>query len=79
MPAAILAMVFVAGEDIPAVELDLASGQTIIEEQPDDSRHGDVEMYGRNPIVSIRLESTPELAYFAPALEIVVGISTLFE
>jgi len=29
--------------------------------------------------VSIRLELTPELAYLAPALEIVVGISALLE
>ena len=72
-------MVIVAGEDVPAVEFDLVSGQTVVEEQPDDARHGDVEMYGRDPIVSIRLEITPELAHLAPALEIVVGISTLFE
>jgi hypothetical protein len=29
--------------------------------------------------VSIRLESTPELAYLAPAMEIIVGISALLE
>jgi hypothetical protein len=29
--------------------------------------------------VPIRLESTPELAHLAPALEIVVGIPALFE
>jgi len=77
--AAILAMVFVAGEDVPAVELDLVSRQTVVEEQPNDSRHGNMKIHGRYPIVPIRLEITPELTYLAPALEIVVGISTLFE
>jgi len=77
--AAILAVVFVAGEDVPAIEFDLVSRQTVVEQQPDDSRHGDMEIHRRYPIVPIRLEITPELAYLAPALEIVVGISTLFE
>jgi len=77
--AAILAVIFVAGEDVPAIEFDLVSGQPVVKEQPDDSRHGDMEIHGRYPIVPIRLEITPELANIAPALEIVVGISTLFE
>ena len=72
-------MVIVAGEDVPAVEFDLVSGQTVVEEQPDDSRHGDMKIHSRDPIVSIRLEITPELAHLAPTLEIVVGISTLLE
>ena len=46
MPAAILAMVFVAGEDVPAIEFDLASGQAVVKEQPDNSRHGDMEIDG---------------------------------
>ncbi|GAH75472.1 unnamed protein product, partial [marine sediment metagenome] len=35
--------------------------------------------YGGYPVVSIRLEITPELAYVAPALEVVVGISVILE
>ena len=38
-----------------------------------------MEIYGGDPIVSVRLEMTPELAYLAPALEIIVGISALLE
>jgi len=38
-----------------------------------------MEIHRRDPIVSIRLEMTPELAHLAPALEIVVGISALLE
>jgi len=37
------------------------------------------KMFRRLNIVSIRLEITLELANIAPAIEIVVGISTLFE
>ena len=79
MLAAILAVVFVAGEDVPAIEFDLVSRQTVVEQQPDDSRHGDMKIHSRYPIVSIRLEITPELANIAPALEIIIGISTLLE
>jgi len=38
-----------------------------------------MEIYGGYPVVSIRLEITPKLAYLAPALEIVVGISVFLE
>ncbi len=72
-------MVLVAGEDVPAVELYLVSRQAVVEQQPDDTRHGDMEMYRRDPIVSVRLEITPQLAYLAPALEIIIGISALLE
>ena len=79
MFAAILAFILIAGEDIPAVEFDVGPRQAIVEEQPDDARHGDVEIHGRNPVVPVRLEIPPELADFAPALKIVVGISALLE
>jgi len=72
-------VVFVAAEDVPAVEFDLVSRQTVVKEQSDDSRHGDMEIHSRYPIVSIRLEITPELAHLAPAIEIVIGISPLLE
>jgi hypothetical protein len=78
-PAAILAVVFVAGEDVPSVEFDLVPGQPVVKKQPDYSRHGNIKIHGRDPIVPVRLESPPELAHLAPAMEIVVGISTLLE
>jgi len=73
--AAILAVVFVAGEDVPAVEFDLVSWQPVVKEKSYNSRHGNIEINGRNPIVAVRLEIPPELAYLTPAMEIVVGIS----
>ena len=77
--AAELADVLVAGEDIAAVELDLVSRQAVVEQQPDDSRHGDMEMYRRDPVVAVRFELTPQLADLAPAIEIVIGIPALLE
>ena len=38
-----------------------------------------MEIYGGYPVVSIRLEITFELANLAPALEVIVGISSFFE
>ena len=77
--AALLASVFVAGKDIPAIEFDFASGQAVVKQQPNDPRHGDVKVNRRDPVMPIRLEITPELTDLAPALEIVVGIPALFE
>jgi hypothetical protein len=77
--AAILAGVFVAGEDVAAIEFYLASGQAVVEEEADNAGDGDVEIYGRNPVLAIRLEITFELAYLAPVLEIVVCINTLLK
>jgi len=77
--AAILAGILVAGEDVAAIEFYLASGQAVVEEEADNAGDGDVEIYGRNPVLAIRLEITFELAYLAPALEIVVCINTLLK
>jgi hypothetical protein len=77
--ATILAGVSVAGEDVPPIEFYLASGQAVVEQEADNAGDGDVEIYGRNPVLAIRLEITFELAYLAPVLEIVVCISTLLK
>ena len=77
--AAILAAVSVAGEDVPPIEFYLASRQAVVEEEADNAWDGDVEIYGGNPVLAIRLEITFELAYLAPVLEIVVCISTLLK
>ena len=42
--AAILAPVLVAGEDIAAIELYLVPGKSVIKQQPDNSRYGDMEI-----------------------------------
>jgi len=77
--AAILAGVSVTGEDVPPIEFYLASGQAVVEQEADNAGDGDVEIYGRNPVLAIRLEITFELTYLAPALEIVVCISALLK
>ncbi len=77
--AAILAGVFVAGEDVPPIEFYLAAGQAVVEEQADNAGDGDVEIYGGNPVAAIRLEIAFEFADLAPALEIVVGVCALLE
>ena len=79
MLAAILTFVLIAGEDVPAVEFDVGPRQAVVKEQPDNARHGDVKVDGRDPVVPIRLEIPTELADLAPALEIIVGIPTLLE
>ncbi len=38
-----------------------------------------MEIHGRDPVVSVRLEISFDLAYFAPALEIIVGILALLD
>jgi len=77
--AAILAAVFVSCEDISSVELDIVSRQAVVEQKANDSGHGDVEVDGRDPVLAIRLEGAFELAYLAPALEVVVRVAALFE
>ncbi len=77
--AAILAPVLVACEDISAIELHFVSRQAVVEQQPNNSRHGDIKIHRRNPVVPVRLETASELAHLAPALEIVVGILALVE
>lgn len=77
--SAILAAIFVSCEDIAAVKFDIILRQPVVEEQPNNPRHGDVKIHSRNPVVAIRLELPAELAYLAPALEIVVGISAFLE
>ena len=77
--SAVLADVFVAGEDVATVELNFVSRQAVVKQQPDYARHGDMEMYRRNPIVPVRLEVTSQLAELAPAVKIVIRISALLE
>lgn len=77
--AAVLAAVAVAGEDVSTVELDLLFGQAIVEQEPHDSRHGDIEADGADPIVGVRLELPAELADFNPGLEIVTQVVAVLD
>lgn len=77
--AAILTAVLVPCEDVSAIELYFGPRQAVIKQQPNDSRHGDVEIHSGYPVVSVRLEVAPELAYLAPVLEIVGHICVLLE
>ena len=53
--------------------------QTVVEQQTDDSRHGNIQVHRRDPIVGVRLELVPGLADVNPALEVVVGIGLFLE
>jgi len=78
-PATILAGVFVAGEDVAAVKFYLASRQAVVEQQTYDAGDGDIEVYGGNPVASLRLEIAFEFADLAPGAEGVIGVGTLFK
>jgi hypothetical protein len=77
--AAILTSVFIASEDVSPIKFHLVSGQTVVKQQPNNPRHRNIKIDRGDPIVSIRLEITPELAYLTPALEVIVGISVLLK
>ena len=70
--AAILAQIAVASINIPAIELDRRPRQTIIEQQPDDSWHCNIEIHCRYPIVVIGFKIAFELTQLAPTLEVVI-------
>ena len=74
---AVLTVVAVPGEDVPAVELDGRSRQAVVEQQPDDPRHGDIKIDRRDPVV-VRLERFPHLAQLPPGLEIIVEVVAFF-
>ena len=44
--SAILAFVLVAGEDVSTIEFYVGARQAVVEEQANDPRDGDVEIYG---------------------------------
>src|SRR5438445_1158799 len=50
-PAAVLALVVVAGEDVPAVEFHRLLRQLIVAHQPDHPRHLDFAVHGSHPVV----------------------------
>jgi hypothetical protein len=73
-PAAILAAVFVPGEDISAVEFHFGSGQAVVEKQADYPWDGDIEIDRRDPVVAVRLKAAFEFADLAPALKVIIGV-----
>jgi len=73
-PSAVLAVVFIASEDISAVEFHIALRQPVIKKKPDNTRHSYMEINRRNPVVTVRLEVALEPADIAPAFEIMVRI-----
>jgi hypothetical protein len=76
--AAILAGVFVSGEDVSAVELHFILGESVVKQEAYDSRDCDVEIYGRDPVVAIGFEVSLEFTDIPPGVEIVREIFTLF-
>ena len=77
--ATILTAVAVTSENIAPIEFHLAARQPIVKQQSNDTWHGDIELDGGNPVMTVRLKPTPELADLAPARKVVVGIGTSLE
>ena len=77
--AAVLAAVAVAGKDVAAVEFDLLFGQSIVQQQPHNARHGNVESHGADPVVGMGLELSAELADLDPGLEVVAQVLAVFD
>jgi len=75
--AAILTPILVASKDIATIELHVGRRQAVIEQQPDNSRYGYIKINRGYPVVSVRLKTASELAHFAPALKVIVGILAL--
>ena len=75
--AAILAGVGITCENISPVKFHLASRQPVIKQQANNSRHGDVEIDGSHPVVSVRLELSFEPAHVAPRLEVIICVAVV--
>src|SRR5262249_23199520 len=72
--AAVLALVVVAGENVPPVELYRLPRQLVVAGQADDARHLDLAARGANPVVVFLAEVLgPELTDLAPGGEVVGG------
>src|SRR5437870_2546578 len=67
LPAAVLALVVVAGEDVAPVELHRLLGQLLVADQADDARHLDLAVDRADPVVVLLAEvAGPVLADLAP-------------
>jgi hypothetical protein len=77
--AAILAFALVAGIDVAAIEFYVGPGEAIVDEQPDYTGNGNVEVDGADPIVGFGLEGAGSLADLYPTVEIVVGVAAVLE
>src|SRR5262249_58813800 len=54
--AAVLALVVVAGEDVPPVELHRLPRQLVVGQEPDHARHLDLDAAGADPVVVLLAE-----------------------
>src|SRR5262249_20745044 len=70
--AAVLALVVIAGEYVPPVELYRLLGQAVVANQANDPRHLDFAVHGADPVVVLLTEVTgPKFADLAPGGKIV--------
>src|SRR4051794_8741937 len=69
-PAAVLAAVAVAGEDVPPIELDPGPGEPVVGQEPDHAGDLDLEVDGPDEIVVGVLEPGPGLGDGSPAVEV---------
>jgi hypothetical protein len=78
-PAAILAVISVACEEVSTVKLYIVFGEPVVKKKANDSGDGDIEIDGRDPVAGVGLEVVFEPADLAPALEVVIIVGSFFE
>jgi hypothetical protein len=79
MPAAVLAFVAVAGQDVAAAQVDPLPREPIKAKQPDDARDLDFEVDRPNPIVFGFFQFGTQFAHFSPRIERVGGEFAVFK
>src|SRR5205823_2357120 len=80
LAAAVLALVVVAGEDVPPVELHGLLRQLVVIDEADDARHLNLARRRAHPVVVLFAEvAGAVLAQLAPRLEIVGGELAVLE
>jgi hypothetical protein len=72
VPAAILALMAVASQDIATIQMDPLPGQAIVTQQPNHAGNLDLEIDRADPIFMGLLEMGPMLAGLQPRIEGVV-------
>lgn len=65
--AAVLAAVVVSCEEVAAIEFDALLGEFVVADKTDDSRHGDIEADGFDPVVVVGLVLFTEFGELGPS------------
>jgi len=78
VPAAVLAGIAVAGEEVPAVEFDGLGREAVVAHEADDARDCDLQTDGANPVVLLGLEAALVLRELGPAAKRVRVVLAVF-